>query len=69
MEWKDIDSAPKDGTLITLWIEHYNPINGCRWDSKRKCWMEFTLDALESWGWCKVLATPTHWFKMIEPTR
>ena len=58
MEWKPIETAPKDGTEILVWD---------KWDRTAAYWSEVdkiwrVAGALED-----DLATPTHWMPLPDP--
>ena len=51
--WLDIETAPKDGTLVDLWHEDYGRMTDTWWDG---CWVVTgTIDGF------------THWMKIPEP--
>ena len=66
MEWRDIESAPKDGTSILLGYFHRNLDNAiyeeggepivARWSGRRNCWIARQA-VLNSGG----PFSPTHW--------
>lgn len=62
--WMDIESAPKDGTVI-LAVVRPNPDKWCRslihWDKEKKTWYEGYMPLVSN-PW-----KPTHW-KKLDPT-
>lgn len=72
MEWRDISSAPKDGTTIILWVrEHYNDHEHMLWPCEyvhgELCWqisdnchLDYDYQILED-------CTPTHWMPLPPP--
>ena len=61
--WRDIESAPKDGTKIDLYT-----FNGrepdCKWH--RDEWVYYGIDMFDSWGWVKLGQKATHWMPVPE---
>lgn len=37
--WRDIDSAPKDGTVIDLWHKENGRMTDCWWDKDEERWI------------------------------
>lgn len=70
MDWQPIETAPKDGTVIDLWI------NGARWTD---CWWQVgnRLHPLDGWysdaldcgdaDWFCDDQQPTHWMPLPAP--
>jgi hypothetical protein len=64
MAWQPIETAPKDGTEVLLWIkgDEESPRKG-RWEER------LDLRRGHKWcvayGWCE--DTPTHWMPLPEP--
>ena len=75
--WNPIESAPKDGTVIDLWLDGRREAN-CFWDADpegsygRACWRQQYSEAPGAsfdvhWGeWD---AGPTHWKHLPEPPK
>lgn len=73
--WQPIETAPKDGTIIDLWVvcsPAWRPPNG-EWDRYADCsfregrWREFNIQlgewiSIEDENW-----TVTHWMPLPEP--
>lgn len=60
-EWRDIESAPKDGGLILV-AEPPFAVSAV-WRHIYQAWMTPT----EGTGWVKVIARPTHWMPLPDP--
>lgn len=63
LDWKPIETAPKDGTPILVydpnpWLDPYSVIT-VSWDTQRKCWSEIT-------GELYAIYYPTHWMELPE---
>lgn len=65
-EWRDIETAPKDGDEIDLWGGgrrwtdcHWHLGEWLRWDS-------YSVDAEPTW---QRIHAPTHWMPLPEPPR
>lgn len=50
-DWIPIESAPKDGTIIDLFVPIYGRIINEWWDTHHQCWS------------CEDIGEPTHWMK------
>lgn len=63
-EWQTIETAPKDGTLIDLWIGGERYVD-CYW-RKAEDWED---DDASGWvsQYEKVLGAPTHWMPRPAP--
>lgn len=76
--WQPIETAPKDGTVIDLWVD--DP----QWGATRECdmrWIKHTryyrngrTEDVEGWGWPGLDepdflsdGKPTHWMPVPEP--
>ncbi|MCD1645218.1 hypothetical protein [Aurantimonas coralicida] len=46
--WQDIESAPKDGTIIDLWHPAYGRMTDCWWDDGE--WAAFVSDGFTHWS-------------------
>jgi len=60
MKWKSIDTAPKDGTRILLWLEPHKMAEILRWNALGQFWV---TDADRPVN----VATPTHWMALPQP--
>lgn len=38
VEWQDISTAPKDGSVILVWDEDVGHCDVCRWSGHHQCW-------------------------------
>ena len=65
MEWKRIDSAPKDGTKVLLWHSGYADAFYDR-DRKPRAWVDFFRGS--SWYNTAPSAQPTHWAAILPPS-
>lgn len=50
-EWQPIESAPKDGSLLDLFVPGYGRIINEWWDIGHGCWS------------CEDIGDPSHWMK------
>jgi hypothetical protein len=68
MEWKPIETAPKDGTRILVFDrEYHGEIAACEFN-KEWGWVERGLDyATEVWGYGEM--EPTHWMPLPQPPK
>jgi Lar family restriction alleviation protein len=67
--WRDITSAPKDGTAVDLWINGYRVTN-CQWDESSEKWMMGWLDdqgKFQSFG--IMWGPPSYWMSIPEPPK
>ena len=68
MTWKTIDSAPKDGTWLDVWVEHSNGAPAGRWECiswYENAWRSPSLSSSfepppHMWG-TEVPGKVTHW--------
>lgn len=68
MTWKPIDSAPKDGTLLDVWVEYSNGAPAGRWECiswYENAWRSPSLSSsfeppTHTWG-TEVPGKVTHW--------
>ena len=59
-EWKRIDTAPKDGTEIDIWVQNsIRRIAKVHWDQKFGMWANHE----------DVSCNPTHWMPIPEPPK
>ena len=56
-EWRDIETAPKDGTSVLAWIQHTNLPGAIYFSSGKWYWVI-------SGGWA---GFPTHWMPLPKP--
>jgi len=72
-DWQDISTAPKDGTLIDIWIGRERRTDVCWRMSEdqphREWWCARELTAeWHEWGWCNLgqeySVAPTHWMPL-----
>ena len=81
MEWKTIDSAPKDGSIFQAWVEQATP-PACDWMDKGGWWeaecrygedeafqvygrIDYDMDDWET----RYDLKPTHWMPLPEPPK
>ena len=55
-DWKPIETAPKDGTVIDLWHKNGFRITDVWWDDEDEIWTNLLPDS-----------DFTHWHKITEP--
>jgi len=67
MNWQPIYTAPKDGRKLLLWSKCNEYMTDCRWNIRGEYWEEWTTDAFDGWGWCRVIYDPTHWIEVTRP--
>lgn len=63
--WYPIETAPKDGVLIDLWVSGYDDgcrISDCYWSVDDQIWWD------TAGGGC-VLEKPTHWMPLPPPPK
>lgn len=64
-DWKPIETAPKDGTPVDLWVLGDRTAD-CTWNKTRKRWEHWWgLDG--GMGRSAVDGEPTHWMPLPEP--
>lgn len=69
MDWQPIETAPKDGTGVLLWVDSVYPISGRnryvmgRWDTKRNIW---DFKNISVWG-CSAAVCFSHWMPLPAP--
>ncbi len=63
MEWKPIETAPKNSTSRLVWVPHNKCIYCVTWDDqpKRKGWTIF------GGGWRDQIQGATHWMPLPAP--
>lgn len=66
-EWQPIETAPKDGTTIDLWLQAGERIADARWN--RDAWRFWCQDEFESMDWIKIVGRATHWMPLPEPPK
>ena len=76
MTWQPIETAPKDGTVVDLWIrakDHEFRAEDMRWDSDRITgeigWIDDGTDAILHRAYGGVEMAPTHWMPLPEPPK
>ncbi len=72
--WRTMDSAPKDGALVDLWVKRTNVPEGdptgpvrwpdCHWDAFAKVWVN--QQGLSPRDYVATM-TPTHWMRIAAP--
>lgn len=61
MEWKPIETAPKDGTKFLSYEKAWNEYIVCYWD--RSSFMAISIDQFG----CNEPVEPTHWMPLPTP--
>lgn len=63
--WQPIETAPKDGSYVDLWVCNAR-VPDCRWVDG--AWLCYAPNDFESMDWCRIdlEGEPTHW--MREPS-
>lgn len=73
-QWQPIETAPRDGTEVDLWVVHTEPqIDGKTWSPLRQAdcswsenegglWVQFQDIPVEDYGW-----VATHWMPLPSP--
>jgi hypothetical protein len=74
MTWKPIETAPKDGTSIDLWvvdakISHEKRVTGCHWDAEERgfCSCEYYDGKTRRFRVELYYGEPTHWMPIPPP--
>lgn len=69
MNWQPIETAPKDGTVIDLWVPDAknakysaHRIPSCKWDDKKGWVLDLIPIKISS-----LTDAPTHWMPLPEP--
>jgi len=62
-EWLPIETAPKDGTEIDVWVKNGFRIINVRWKVDGGYWV-YNRDYI-NWNWLGAL--PTHWLPIPKP--
>lgn len=68
MEWQLIETAPKDGSFIDLWVNGER-VADCCWQYRLGggCFAYWGQDAFESPGYVRVTGNITHWRPLPAP--
>lgn len=79
MKWQPIETAPKDGTRVDLWVTYSGDERNqpaayretcCEWRidkyGRGPFWCRYSED-YEDGGWTEIDDTPTHWMPPPEP--
>jgi hypothetical protein len=61
-QWRPIETAPKDGTFIDLWVG--DRVANAKWSNGE--WQELELE-WEWMSWQAIGVTPTHWMPLPPP--
>jgi hypothetical protein len=69
MEWQPIDTAPRDGRRVMLWLPERGPQWG-HWGvppndvvPSEPCWHDGEHALSRPWGW----KPPSHWLPIVPP--
>jgi hypothetical protein len=66
VQWRPIETAPKDGTVIDLWDGKYmHRVTNVRWGHQR--WQDGKPVGEKEWGLITHDGKPTHWMRLPEP--
>jgi hypothetical protein len=68
IEWQPIETAPKDGSQIDVFVLHRGRVCNVRW-SLNGCWSEYALDDFDGTSWQKLDGLPTHWMPLPKPPK
>lgn len=63
-DWKTIDTAPKDGTKVDLWMNGRRFVD-CYWSKKNNVW--YCLNSDKEGNRYKIYKEPTHWMPLPQP--
>lgn len=66
--WRDIESAPKDGTYIDLWANNER-ISDARWNDRQRRWEAWSLGDYDGMEFISIAGNPTHWMPLPEPPK
>jgi hypothetical protein len=64
-EWKPIETAPKDGTLIDVCNPHGDRTTDVRWEDGH--WRHWWIGDFDGMEWRKLSIQPTHWMPRPAP--
>lgn len=59
--WQNIATAPKDGTILDLWV-YEDRIADCSWLGGK--WMAYGVNDFETQGWLAIQGDPSHWMPL-----
>lgn len=65
MQWRPIESAPRDGTEILVWVGH-NPLNGHKPEWSHMAHARWTKHNNGGWVWEGLCGLITHWMPLPE---
>ena len=65
MEWRPIETAPMDGTIIDLWSQSGRQAD-CKWDTSWTFWGMGGFDTMD-WVGIPEWEKPTHWMPLPDP--
>jgi len=69
MKWEPIETAPKDGTAVDLWVGGER-VSDCEWINNYDGFCRFKDDGDCGMAWVRVdheHGTPTHWMPLPQP--
>lgn len=71
MEWRPIETAPKNGSTIMIAMSPTGPVWMAHWRTYPEPGMnEWTIDQVVGWtrvGFCDAALEPTHWMPLPPP--
>lgn len=66
-DWKPIETAPKDGTIVDLWTRIGERWTDCHWNVDKGDWLRWGLDSWGGNGWQRIVDPLTHWMPLPPP--
>jgi hypothetical protein len=63
MKWKPIETAPKDGTEILLYLPKVNNVISGKWSIQSICWIDCWCSGMDHESY-----RPSHWAELSKPT-
>ncbi|UXO93952.1 hypothetical protein Pan3_30 [Pseudanabaena phage Pan3] len=64
MTWRDIETAPRDGTRVTVGSTDGWVVGDAYWCEEDESWRELNNHPTDVWGWP---IEPTHWQPLPPP--
>lgn len=64
--WQPIATAPKDGTVVDLWVNGIGRFTNCVYRDDDDWWWYWT-DNLATGLWCPLALVPSHWLPLPAP--
>ena len=63
-DWKPIETAPKDGTIVDLWVGSER-IADCYFE--REAWRHWWIGGFDQMDSVKIDGEPSHWMQIPSP--